>query len=47
VAATEVTARVTRLLTPQARLPRPAQALVCCTAALLVAVPVTLLLHSF
>jgi Zn-dependent protease with chaperone function len=43
----EVTARVARLLTPQARLPLHVQALVCCTAALLVAVPVTLLLHSF
>jgi beta-lactamase regulating signal transducer with metallopeptidase domain len=43
----EVTARVARLLTPQARLPLHIQALVCCTAALLVAVPVTLLLHSF
>jgi hypothetical protein len=40
-------ARVTRLLTPQARLPLHVQALVCGTAALLVAVPVTLLLHSF
>jgi beta-lactamase regulating signal transducer with metallopeptidase domain len=43
----EVAARVARLLTPQARLPLHVQALVCCTAALLVAVPVTLLLHSF
>ena len=43
----EVTARVARLLTPQARLPLHVKALVCCTAALLVAVPVTLLLHSF
>jgi bla regulator protein blaR1 len=43
----EVTARVARLLTPQARLPLHVQALVCCTAALLVAVPVTFLLHSF
>jgi beta-lactamase regulating signal transducer with metallopeptidase domain len=43
----EVAARVTRLLTPQARLPLPVQALVCCAAALLVAVPVTLLLFSF
>jgi hypothetical protein len=42
-----VAARVARLLTPQARLPLPVQALVCCTAALLVAVPVTLLLFSF
>jgi beta-lactamase regulating signal transducer with metallopeptidase domain len=44
---TEMAARVARLLTPQARLPLHVQALVCCTAALLVAVPVTLLLHSF
>jgi bla regulator protein blaR1 len=43
----EVSARVARLLLPQARLPRHVQALVCCTAALLVAVPVTLLLFSF
>jgi hypothetical protein len=43
----EVTARVARLLTPQARLPLHVQALVCGTAALLVAVPVTMLLHSF
>jgi Zn-dependent protease with chaperone function len=43
----EVAARVARLLTPQARLPLHIQALVCCTAALLVAVPVTLLLFSF
>ena len=43
----EVAARVARLLTPQARLPRHVQALVCCTAALLVAIPVTLLLFSF
>ena len=43
----EVAARVTRLLTPQTRLPLHVQALVCCTAAVLVAVPVTLLLHSF
>jgi len=43
----DVAARVARLLTPQARLPLHVQALVCCTAALLVAVPVTLLLHSF
>ncbi len=39
-------ARVTRLLTPQARLPLPVQALICAAAALLVAVPVTLLLFS-
>ena len=43
----EVAARVARLLTPQTRLPLHVQALVCCTAAVLVAVPVTLLLHSF
>jgi Zn-dependent protease with chaperone function len=43
----EVTARVARLLAPQARLPLHAQALVCCTAAVLVAVPVVLLLFSF
>ena len=42
----EVVARVTRLLTPPARLPRPAQALICSAAAVLVAVPVTLLLFS-
>jgi Zn-dependent protease with chaperone function len=43
----EMTARVARLLAPQARLPLAVQALVCCAAALLVAVPVTLLLFSF
>src|SRR5499433_3236003 len=43
----EMTARVARLLVPPARLPLPVQALVCCAAALLVAVPVTLLLFSF
>ena len=43
----EVTARVARLLTPQARLPLHVQALVCCTSALLVAIPVALLLFSF
>jgi Zn-dependent protease with chaperone function len=43
----EVTARVARLLAPQGRLPLHVQALVCCTAALLVAIPVTLLLFSF
>jgi Zn-dependent protease with chaperone function len=43
----EVVARVTRLLTPPARLPVPAQALICSAAALLVAVPVTLLLFTF
>ena len=42
----DVVARVTRLLTPQARLPVQAQALVCSAAALLVAIPVTLLLFS-
>jgi Zn-dependent protease with chaperone function len=42
----EVVARVTRLLTPQARLSVPAQVLICSAAALLVAVPVTLLLFS-
>jgi Zn-dependent protease with chaperone function len=43
----EVTARVARLLAPQARLPLHVQVLVCGTAALLVAIPVTLLLFSF
>ena len=43
----EVTARVARLLDPPARLPLHVQALVCGTAALLVAIPVTLLLFSF
>ena len=43
----EMTARVARLLVPPARLPLPVQALVCCAAALLVAVPVMLLLFSF
>jgi beta-lactamase regulating signal transducer with metallopeptidase domain len=43
----EMSARVARLLSPQARLPRHVQALVCGTAALLVAIPVTLLLFSF
>jgi Zn-dependent protease with chaperone function len=43
----EVVARVTRLLTPPARLPVPAQALICSAAAVLVAVPVTLLLFTF
>lgn len=42
----EVVARVTRLLAPPARLSLPAQALICSAAALLVAVPVTLLLFS-
>jgi Zn-dependent protease with chaperone function len=43
----EVVTRVTRLLAPQARLSVPAQALICSAAALLVAVPVTLLLFTF
>ena len=43
----EMTTRVARQLAPQARLPLAVQALVCCTAALLVAIPVTLLLFSF
>ena len=43
----EVVARVTRLLTPPARLPVPTQALICSAAALLVAVPVTLLVFTF
>jgi Zn-dependent protease with chaperone function len=42
----EVVARVTRLLIPQARLSVPAQALICSAAAVLVAVPITLLLFS-
>jgi Zn-dependent protease with chaperone function len=42
----DVVARVTRLLTPQARLSVPAQVLICSAAAVLVAVPVTLLLFS-
>ena len=42
----DVVARVTRLLTPQARLSVPMQALICSAAAVLVAVPVTLLLFS-
>jgi Zn-dependent protease with chaperone function len=42
----EVVARVTRLLTPQARLSVPMEALICSAAAALVAVPVTLLLFS-
>jgi len=42
----EVVARVTRLLTRPARLPVPTQALICSAAAVLVAVPVTLLLFS-
>jgi len=42
----DVVTRVTRLLTPQARLSVPAQALICSAAAVLVAVPVTLLLFS-
>jgi len=43
----EVAARVARLLAPPGRLPRHVHALVCCAAALLVAIPVTLLLFSF
>jgi beta-lactamase regulating signal transducer with metallopeptidase domain len=43
----EVVARVARLLPPQARLPLAAQALICASAAVLAAVPVTLLLFSF
>jgi Zn-dependent protease with chaperone function len=39
----QVSARVARLLTPAPRLPLGAQALICCAAGLLVAVPVTLL----
>jgi bla regulator protein blaR1 len=42
----EVVARVTRLLTPPARLSLPTQVLICAAAAVLVAVPVTLLLFS-
>jgi Zn-dependent protease with chaperone function len=42
----EVVARVTRLLTPQARLSVPTQALICSAAAVLVAIPITLLLFS-
>ena len=42
----EVVARVTRLLTPQAHLSVPTQVLICSAAAVLVAVPVTLLLFS-
>jgi Zn-dependent protease with chaperone function len=42
----DVVARVTRLLTPPARLSLPTQALICSAAAVLVAVPVTLLLFS-
>jgi bla regulator protein blaR1 len=43
----EVAARVARLLTPPPRLPAAVQALICSAAALLVAVPVTVLLVSF
>lgn len=43
----EVAARVARLLAPPPRLPAPAQALICSAAALLVAVPVTVLLVGF
>ena len=42
----EVVARVNRMLTPQAPLSVPMQALICSAAAVLVAVPVTLLLFS-
>jgi len=42
----EMVARVTRLLTPQAHLSVPTQVLICSAAAVLVAVPVTLLLFS-
>jgi bla regulator protein blaR1 len=43
----EVAARVARLLAPPPRLPAPAQALICTAAALLAAVPLTVLLVSF
>lgn len=43
----EMAARVVRLLAPQARLPLPAQVLICAAAGLLAAVPVTLLVFSF
>lgn len=43
----DVAARVARLLAPNPRLPLPAQALICAAAALLVAVPVSLLLFTF
>jgi beta-lactamase regulating signal transducer with metallopeptidase domain len=43
----EVATRVARLLEPPPHLPVPAQALICCAAATLVAVPVTLLLFTF
>jgi hypothetical protein len=43
----EVVTRVTRLLTPPARLPVTTQALICSAAAVLVAVPVTLLVFTF
>jgi Zn-dependent protease with chaperone function len=43
----EVATRVARLLAPNPRLPLPAQVLVCSAAALLVAVPVSLLLFTF
>jgi hypothetical protein len=42
-----VAARVARLLAPPPHLPLPAQALICSAAALIVAVPVTLLLVTF
>jgi hypothetical protein len=40
----EVTARVARLLAPGPKLSKPTQVLICCAAAVLVAVPATLLL---
>jgi beta-lactamase regulating signal transducer with metallopeptidase domain len=43
----EVAARVARLLAPPPHLPLPAQALICSAAAMIVAVPVTLLLVTF
>ncbi len=43
----DVATRVARLLAPNPRLPLPAQALICAAAALLVAVPVSLLLFTF
>jgi Zn-dependent protease with chaperone function len=43
----EVATRVARLLEPPPHLPVPAQALICCAAAMLVAIPVALLLFTF
>jgi bla regulator protein blaR1 len=43
----EVAARVARLLAPNPHLPLPAQATICAAAALLVAIPVSLLLFTF